>query len=146
MTYFSTYGKITVDNYKEVKTMPAGKPRHFRSESDFLDLWCEFCAEIERDGYDKAPTFSEFRKWLADHFKSTDAKTIYNALHEYFPNIKKEVEEIRADVVAQGTMLGIYQPTMSIFALKNWCGWADKVENMNTNYEVEIDFGKIDED
>lgn len=25
-------------------------------------------------------------------------------------------------------MLGHYQPTMSIFALKNWCKWTDKQE------------------
>jgi hypothetical protein len=23
-------------------------------------------------------------------------------------------------------MLGKYQPTMSIFALKNWCSWSDR--------------------
>ena len=27
-------------------------------------------------------------------------------------------------------MLGKYQPTMSIFALKNWCSWSDRVENV----------------
>nr|DAG32063.1 MAG TPA: hypothetical protein [Bacteriophage sp.] len=28
-------------------------------------------------------------------------------------------------------MLNKYQPTMSIFVLKNWCKWADKPENEN---------------
>ena len=45
-----------------------------------------------------------------------------------FPNIKKDFEAIRADTIAEGTMLGRYQPTMSIFALKNWCKWTDKAD------------------
>ena len=40
--------------------------------------------------------------------------------------MKKEFEAIRADTISEGTMLGKYQPTMSIFALKNWCSWTDR--------------------
>lgn len=35
-------------------------------------------------------------------------------------------------------MLNKYQPTMSIFVLKNWCRWADKPseETENSNKEI----------
>jgi hypothetical protein len=37
-------------------------------------------------------------------------------------------------------MLGKYQPSMSIFALKNWCGWTDRMEtqNENRNYDMGV--------
>ena len=38
---------------------------------------------------------------------------------------------MQGDLIAQGAMLNKYQPTMSIFVLKNWCKWADKPENEN---------------
>ena len=30
-------------------------------------------------------------------------------------------------------MLGKYNPTMTIFALKNWCNWKDKAEVESTH-------------
>ena len=33
-----------------------------------------------------------------------------------------------ADTITEGVNLGKYNTTMSIFALKNWCNWADKNE------------------
>ena len=38
---------------------------------------------------------------------------------------------MQSDLITQGAMLDKYQPTMSIFVLKNWCKWADKPENEN---------------
>lgn len=120
--------------------MPAGQPKRFESGEQLIALWYEFCAEIVEDGYKIAPTFTEFGKWLAVPLDETDRKTLYNALHKYFPEVKSVVEGARADVVAQGTMLGKYQPSMSIFALKNWCGWTDRMEtqNENRNYDMGV--------
>ena len=120
--------------------MPAGQPKRFESGEQLIALWYEFCAEIVEDGYKIAPTFTEFGKWLAVAHDETDRKTLYNALYKYFPEVKSVVEGARADVVAQGTMLGKYQPSMSIFALKNWCGWTDRMEtqNENRNYDMGV--------
>ena len=49
--------------------------------------------------------------------------------------IKREFETIRADVISEGTMLGKYQPTMSIFCLKNWCAWRDNPASANYSAE-----------
>ena len=35
---------------------------------------------------------------------------------------------MQSDTITTGGMLGKYNPTMTIFALKNWCNWKDKAE------------------
>lgn len=102
-----------------------GKPKQFKNAADLIELYREFCYEIEEYEYLVTPTQTEFCKWLSSHYKDTDRKTIYNYLNKYFPDIKNEFDQIRSDVVSSGAMLGKYNPTMSIFALKNWCGWGD---------------------
>lgn len=112
-----------------------GHPRKFSSGDELIELWMEFCAEIVANGYLIAPTKTEFEKWLFDgeDRKCANVRTVYLSLKEYYPNVKSEFDRIRADVVAQGTMLGKYQPSMSIFALKNWCGWTDKSDVKQDN-------------
>lgn len=129
----------------EKKKSNAGKPRSFKSGEEILELWKEFCNEIVENGYNKAPTQTEFSWWLDRVKHAVDHRTVYLTINKYYPHIKGEWDKIRADVVSQGTMLGKYQPTMSIFALKNWCNWADKVETKNENTDkVVIDFGVMD--
>lgn len=107
-----------------------GVPKKFKSGAELIGLWIEFCDAIRENNYNAAPTQTAFCRWLAENFDTIDRRTIYNSLNDYFPNVKKDFEAIRADVIAEGTMLGKYQPTMSIFALKNWCSWSDRTETV----------------
>ena len=107
------------------------KPNKFESGEQLISLWNDFCNEIIDNGFDKVPTQTAFCRWLAEHYKETDRKTIYNSLNKIFPNIKKDFEKLQSDTITTGGMLGKYNPTMTIFALKNWCNWADKPENEN---------------
>ena len=102
-----------------------GLPKKFKNGQELIKLWTEFCDSIRENDYNAAPTQTAFCRWLAENYNSVDRKTIYSTLNDYFPNIKKDFDAIRADVITEGTMLGKYQPTMSIFALKNWCSWTD---------------------
>lgn len=120
-----------------------GQPKKFKTGQDLIDLWQQFCDYIVESGYCIAPTQTEFSKWLATVQNRADRKTIYTSLNQYFPTIKSDFEAIRADVIAQGAMLGKYHATMSIFALKNWCSWADRVENTNTNTNKNYDLSAI---
>lgn len=104
------------------------KPTKFETDKQFIELWQAFCDDIRANNYNAAPTQTAFCRWLAENYDSVDRRTIYNSLNKIFPNIKKDFEAIRADVITEGTMLNKYQPTMSIFALKNWCSWKDKQE------------------
>lgn len=112
-----------------------GQPKKFKSGQQLVDLWKQFCDQIRENGYIEAPTQTAFERWLKKEYQPVDVRTIYNALNEYFPHIKKDFERIRADVISEGTMLGKYQPTMSIFALKNWCSWRDNPASANFNAE-----------
>ena len=107
------------------------KPNKFESGEQLISLWDDFCNEIIDNGFDKVPTQTAFCRWLAEHYEETDRKTIYNSLNKIFPTIKKDFEKLQSDTITTGGMLGKYNPTMTIFALKNWCNWADKPENEN---------------
>lgn len=104
------------------------KPTKFKSAKQLIELWQEFCDEIVEAEFYTIPSQTSFCKWLTVHYEGADRKTIYNSLNKIFPDIKKDFEAIRADVIAEGSMLGKYNSTMSIFALKNWCKWTDKQE------------------
>ena len=107
------------------------KPNKFKGGEQLISLWNDFCNEIIDNGFDKVPTQTAFCRWLAEHYKETDKKTIYNSVNKNFPTIKKDFEKLQSDTITTGGMLGKHNPTMTIFALKNWCNWADKPENEN---------------
>ena len=111
------------------------KPTKFKSAKQLIELWQEFCDEIVEAEFYTIPSQTSFCKCLTVHYEGADRKTIYNSLNKIFPDIKKDFEAIRADVIAEGSMLGKYQPTMSIFALKNWCKWTDKQEVTTANID-----------
>lgn len=111
------------------------KPTKFKSAKQLIELWQEFCDEIVEAEFYTIPSQTSFCKWLTVHYEGADRKTIYNSLNKIFPDIKKDFEAIRADVIAEGSMLGRYNSTMSIFALKNWCKWTDKQEVTTANID-----------
>ena len=104
------------------------KPTKFKSAKQFIELWQAFCDDIVETGFSTIPSQTSFCKWLAKNYESADRKTIYNSLNKIFPTIKNDFEKMQSDIIVEGSMLGKYQPTMSIFALKNWCSWTDKQE------------------
>lgn len=108
--------------------MSRGQPKKFKNEKQLIDLFSQFCDNIEKNHYANIPSQTNFCKWLADNYVDVDRRTIYNSLNKYFPNIKKEFEQMQGDLLAQGAMLGKWKETSTIFALKNWCKWTDKAE------------------
>lgn len=110
------------------------KPTKFENADQLINLWRDFNDNIIAENFYTIPSQTAFCRWLAKNFKTTDRKTIYNSLNKIFPDIKKEFEQIQSDTIMQGGMLGKYQPTMSIFGLKNWCGWGD-----TGRYTVEVE-------
>ena len=112
-----------------------GRKKIFKSGADLVALWSEFCDDIVEKHFDRVPTQTAFCKWLAANYCKADRRTIYNALNIYFPEIKKEFETLQSDVIAQGGMIGKWNVTMCIFALKNWCGWSDTGKNSSARIE-----------
>ena len=101
------------------------KPNKFESGEYLIELWRKFCNSIVENEFNTVPTQTAFCRWLEKEYEKTDRKTIYNSLNKIFPDIKKDFEQLQSDVIMQGGMMGKYNPTMSIFGLKNWCGWSD---------------------
>lgn len=123
------------------KKKSPGRPMTFESEDELIELFAEFCEQIHRS--DKSiyiPSKTDFCLWLKNEKDfACDRRTLYNALNIYFPDVKKEFDAVRADTLVNGAIRGKYQPTMTIFALKNWCGWADRTEAaVDTKVQVEM--------
>lgn len=111
------------------------KPKKFSSAEQLIELWIEFNDYIREQNYSIVPTQTDFCRWLAKNYAKCDRRTIYNSLNGYFPTIKKDFEQIQGETIASGSMLNKYNSTMSIFALKNWCRWADRTENVQLTAE-----------
>lgn len=113
------------------------KPNKFESGEHLIELWRQFCNSIVENEFNTVPTQTAFCRWLEKEYEKTDRKTIYNSLNKIFPSIKKDFEQLQSDVIMQGGMMGKYNPTMSIFGLKNWCGWSDSGRVVNGRYDEE---------
>ena len=113
------------------------KPNKFESGEHLIELWRQFCNSIVENEFNTVPTQTAFCRWLEKEYEKTDRKTIYNSLNKIFPSIKKDVEQLQSDVIMQGGMMGKYNPTMSIFGLKNWCGWSDSGRVVSGRYDEE---------
>ena len=109
-----------------------GQPKVF-TEKEFKDYVFEYMNLIydkQDNGEKDTPTFFGFYRFVREK-KDCSYHTIRRCFDEYWTDIKKEFEDIRADLLSRGASIGIYNPTMTIFALKNWCNWADKPESEN---------------
>lgn len=115
-----------------------GRPRKFPNGEKIIELYNEFCDDIIENNYKQIPSQTNFCKWLSKRFEDTDRKTIYNSLNKYFPDIKKQFEQMQSDLMAQGGMLGKWQPAMTIFTLRNWCQWTDKADHTVSEEPVQI--------
>ena len=113
------------------------KPNKFESGEYLIELWRQFCNSIVENEFNTVPTQTAFCRWLEKEYEKTDRKTIYNSLNKIFPSIKKDFEQLQSDVIMQGGMMGKYNPTMSIFGLKNWCGWSDSGRVATGRYDEE---------
>lgn len=111
------------------------KPNKFENSEHLIELWRSFCNSIIENEFNTVPTQSAFCRWLEKEYEKTDRKTIYNSLNKIFPTIKKDFEQLQSDTIMQGGMLGKYNATMSIFGLKNWCGWSDSGSTNNKTDE-----------
>ena len=115
------------------------KPNKFESGEYLIELWRQFCNSIVENEFNTVPTQTAFCRWLEKEYEKTDRKTIYNSLNKIFPDIKKDFEQLQSDVIMQGGMMGKYNPTMSIFGLKNWCGWSDTGKRTDEKEKEEND-------
>lgn len=111
-----------------------GHPRKFENAEELLELFATFCEEIKDNDYKIVPYITEFNRWLNKDGKIADRRTVYLSIHKYYPEIKKEVEQLQSETMSQGAMLGKYKETSTIFALKCKCGWSENNSYDNNNH------------
>ena len=106
-----------------------GQPKTFTKQEfkDFVFEYMDFIYDKQEKSLKDTPTFYGFYRFVRQQ-KECSYHTIRRCFDEYWTDIKKEFEDIRADLLSRGASIGIYNPTMTIFALKNWCNWKDKAE------------------
>lgn len=89
------------------------------------------------------PTITDFCIYLQNE---KNIKINRDTIHNYFnfsASIKKQFDKFRADALVRGGIKGKYQPTITIFALKNWCNWKDKQElDTADDKSIKIDIKK----
>ena len=87
------------------------------------------------DENNKPYTITDLAVWL-----DCDRKTLtnYEERDKFFPTIKRAKTKIEANI-EKGALLGLYNPTFSIFNMKNNFGWQDKQEIDTTHTDrIEI--------
>lgn len=117
-----------------------GQPKVFEEQEfkDFVFRYLnEICQSQSGDNPD-IPTFYGFYNFVKDK-KECSYHTVRRCFDEYWADIKKDFQDVRSDLLVRGGMLGKYQPTMTIFGLKNWCGWGDSGKVADYGTEVEED-------
>ena len=110
-----------------------GQPKTFTEEEfkNFVFEYMDFIYDKQENSLKDTPTFYGFYRFVREQ-KECSYHTIRRCFDEYWADIKKEFEDIRADLLSRGASIGIYNPTMTIFALKNWCHWKDKADDEKT--------------
>lgn len=104
-----------------------GQPKKFKKEV-FSDLVLKYFKELwskQDAGESDMPTLFGLYLWLSQTY-DVSFRTVRRCLGEYWPDIKNDFENMRADTLVRGAANGLYNVTAVIFALKNWCRWADK--------------------
>lgn len=101
-----------------------GQHTIFKSTEEFIKEFDTYMIDIVNNGFEKLPTKLDFA--ITKGISPSTVQREYNKLTE---NEKKEWQSALSDVITAGVNAGKYNTTMSIFALKNWCNWADKQES-----------------
>lgn len=117
-----------------------GHPKVFE-EQEFKNFVFQYLDEVRQsqDGdQPDIPTFYGFYNFVKDK-KECSYHTIRRCFDEYWADIKKDFQDVRSDLLVRGGMLGKYQSTMTIFGLKNWCGWGDNGRIADYGVEAEED-------
>lgn len=121
----------------------AGQPKKFKKQ-EFENFVYEYLNEIYHNQNDEnvdIPTFYGFYQYVSQRHDCS-YRTVRRSFDEYWTVIKKDFEDIRADLLIRGGSIGKYNTAMVIFALKNWCKWrdnpADDTDGAENKLEIHI--------
>lgn len=107
----------------EIGVMKARKRAGGEIDNDkFIERFYEFIKEITYNGYYVLPMLSNFCEYTG-----IDRRLAVEMMER--PEVSEYVRMMIADTLAQGAALGFWKEKTVNLALKNLCGWTDKVES-----------------
>ena len=109
-----------------------GRQRFFDGTEDFKKCYLTYIEAIFESDFQEPPSFAGFAR-----FWNISPKTVYRYMKDY-PELREFVMEPTADALVVGAINGKYKSTPAIFALKNRCGWADKVESRDVTADKRV--------
>lgn len=124
----------TNNNVVRVGSGMVGQPRKIETGDGFIDTFNAFIDWIKGNGFLEYPTKRNFAAFVGVTYQ-----TIYNYLNKTFADKTRVYADILADCLTEGVNVGAYDRQMSIFCLKNWCGWADRAETVTTTKAEPVD-------
>ena len=129
----------TNNNVVRVGSGLVGQPRKVETAAAFIDMFGGFTDWIKKNGFAEYPTKKNFSIWAGLSYE-----TILNYINKTYGEKKSTYQEILADCLTEGVNAGAYDRQMSIFCLKNWCGWADRAETVTTTKAEPVDKATAD--
>ena len=94
----------------------AGQPKRFKKkefENYVLDYFADIYEQQTEDGTTDIPTFYGFYRYVSQR-RDCSYHTVRRCFDEYWADIKKDFEAIRADLLVRGGAMGRYHCTMVI--------------------------------
>lgn len=121
------------------KVKPVGRPTEYKEK--YCQMIIDFFAnhELQRErvktsGLDITttelvtnpyPTINDFAKKIDVNYVSLRR---WVETHPEFSDAYKRAKELQHEIIIKGALIGAYNATFSIFAMKNIAGWRDKTE------------------
>jgi hypothetical protein len=103
----------------------SGRGKRLFKKDEFEEKIFDYAEYIHHNS-NEIPTFYSFFQYV-NRSKRCSYRTIRRCFDEYWTALKKTFRDVQADLIVNGACTGKYEPRMSIFFLKRWCGWTDKV-------------------
>ena len=112
---------------------------YIKSPEHLMILYIEFLKHIRDNEYSIYPTKAHFSEFIGINYN-----TLFNYLRDYKADFKPLYDNILADILTEGVITGAYDRQMTMFCLKNWCGWADNTKIETTTKQEPISKDKAD--
>ena len=112
---------------------------YIKSPEHLMTLYIEFLKHIRDNEYSIYPTKVNLSSFIGISYSS-----LCRYLSDYKSDFKPLYDNILADILTEGVISGAYDRQMTMFCLKNWCGWADNTKIETTTKQEPISKDKAD--
>nr|DAU91846.1 MAG TPA: DNA-packaging protein small subunit [Caudoviricetes sp.] len=112
---------------------------YIKSPEHLMTLYLEFLKHIRDNKYNVYPTKANLSDFIGISYSS-----LCRYLSDYKSDFKPLYDNILADILTEGVISGAYDRQMTMFCLKNWCGWADNTKIETTTRQEPISKDKAD--